>query len=333
MPSSRIFTFTDPHPYQAAIRTVKVEIFPTTKGKFHAELVQIDLHRLWLQRGRENLPRVCHGPVIRERASIEFLVGADQRAFRHNGVDVSPGEIVVNDWNSAHRRSFAPHHWGSISLTPAHLAAAGRALAGRELTVRSVTHVVRPAPALMTRLLTLHGHAAQLAKTAPERLAHPEVARSLEQTLIHVMIQCLVEGTVIEMDASAQNHKAAISKFEEFLAANCVRPIYLSDICTATGVSESTLRRCCHEHLGMGPIHYLRLRRMHLVRAALMHADPATSTVTGIATDHGFWELGRFSVEYRTLFGESPSATLHRPPDDRRIAQNRPFDLPLIDFA
>jgi AraC-like DNA-binding protein len=49
---------------------------------------------------------------------------------------------------------------------------------------------------------------------------------------------------------------------------------------------------------------------MHLVRRVLLQADPSKSTVTRIVTDHGFWELGRFSVSYRALFGESPSETL-----------------------
>jgi AraC-like DNA-binding protein len=42
-----------------------------------------------------------------------------------------------------------------------------------------------------------------------------------------------------------------------------------------------------------------------------MSADSKRATVTEIATSFGFVELGRFSVEYRKAFGESPSQTLH----------------------
>jgi AraC-like DNA-binding protein len=65
----------------------------------------------------------------------------------------------------------------------------------------------------------------------------------------------------------------------------------------------------------MGPIRFLTLRRMHLVQRALSRADPSSATVTRIVTDHGFWELGRFSVAYRALFGEMPSETLRRKPE------------------
>jgi transcriptional regulator GlxA family with amidase domain len=51
--------------------------------------------------------------------------------------------------------------------------------------------------------------------------------------------------------------------------------------------------------------------RLSAARGALLTANRKQVTVTEIATSFGFVELGRFSVEYRKVFGETPSQTLH----------------------
>ena len=124
-----------------------------------------------------------------------------------------------------------------------------------------------------------------------------------------------------------------MARFEDLLEAKPCEPLYLAEVCKAVGASERSLRLYCQEYLGVSPIRYLYLRRMHLAHRALVLADSGASTVTEIATAHGFWELGRFSVEYRTLFGELPSVSLRRSPHDNSTHQNRPFDVGARRFA
>jgi len=78
---------------------------------------------------------------------------------------------------------------------------------------------------------------------------------------------------------------------------------------------------------GTSPIRFLRAARYDRVREALGRAEP-TETITEIAAKWGFGHLGRFSVEYRRRFGESPSATLRRARDASPTSLAR---LPRLD--
>jgi AraC-like DNA-binding protein len=332
VPWSKVLTFTDPFPYQATIRAADLELFPTARGKFHAELTQVCMNQLWMQRFHQNLPLVVAGAIKAGRRIISFLTTAKPTAMQHRGMDVSSGDIIVNDSDVLHQRTGAGFRMGGMSLPTGDFDVAYRAITGREFTALHLTHLARPSPTRMSQLLRLHEAVGQIAKTAPDVLQLPEVVRSLEQQLIHLMVRCLADGAFSGMTAGSRRHDIIVVRLEEFLAENPDTPLYLTEICAAIGVAERTLRAACEEHLGMGPIRYLGLRRMHLVRRALLRADPS-KTVTQVATDHGFWELGRFAVAYRALFGESPSATLHRPSDDMKIFLDRPSSLAESRFA
>ena len=89
---------------------------------------------------------------------------------------------------------------------------------------------------------------------------------------------------------------------------------YLSveQLAAAAGVSERTLRDAFQQYVGVAPVRYLNRRTLHQVRRALKAADSSMATVTEIATKFGVWQLGRFARDYRYLFGELPSETLHQ---------------------
>ncbi len=86
--------------------------------------------------------------------------------------------------------------------------------------------------------------------------------------------------------------------------------IRLEDLCAYAGVGLRTLQRCFASYFQVSPIAYIKARRLNSTRRDLVSADPFNDSVTRIALNNGFSHLGRFSVEYRVHFGESPSETL-----------------------
>ena len=73
MPSSAVHTFTGPDAYHANIRRAQVvQGVVITRGEYRSELTRTDLHRLWMQRGDENLARVLNFAPAGERVPILF---------------------------------------------------------------------------------------------------------------------------------------------------------------------------------------------------------------------------------------------------------------------
>ena len=315
MVDSALATFTDVDEYNASIYGVRAESVVTLRGDFRVKWTGVRLDRLSIQRSEETLPRVANQAVDPKLCGILFATRQNQPSAHFTGVEVPPSDLVFFGVSSqGHNRIPAAYHWGSISLTHAELAAAGELLLGRELTAPSVTQRIRLPSDRQLRLANLNKAVAFLAETAPDILAKPEVARAMEQALAEAMVASVALEDAADIRSAPHHHWAVMRRLEEFLEANLDKTIYLQELCKAAAVPYSTLRNYCQEQLGTSPKRYLWLRRMHLARRALHMADPAAATVTDIATAYGFWELGRFSVAYRAMFGELPSASLRQMP-------------------
>ena len=316
MADSATRSFCDPEEHAAAIRAGKVKLLVTAPGTFRSRLTRIDLDRLWMQRGRESLSYVACSAVHKGRSPIFFLAGTGDRPIMHSGRELPPLKLhFYADGTEHYRRTYGQCEWAAMSLPSDDLAAAGRAIAGRDLTAPRANRLIQPPAHLMLRLMRLHEAAAHLATEVPDILAHPEVARAMEDELVRAMVACLTEGQGAGQRGRGHHRQLVMRRLERVLEANQDKPLYLTELCAAVGASSRALRNHCQEHLGMSPHRYLWLRRMNLARRALALADPTATTVAAIANDHGFGELGRFAISYRELFGEVPSVTLRRAPD------------------
>ena len=101
-----------------------------------------------------------------------------------------------------------------------------------------------------------------------------------------------------------------VSETDNYVDAAGERPVHISELCSALKVSRRTLHRAFDDTLGIGPVTYLRRRRLSAIRSILKQSDPATISIGDLAFEYGFPEPGRFAAYYRDHFGETPSETL-----------------------
>jgi AraC-like DNA-binding protein len=154
------------------------------------------------------------------------------------------------------------------------------------------------------------------ATSVVRRLYDPDVSSVSVQVLQRAMLIPFVMGLAFDTEQpevrTAQPGASLVRKVEDWIEDIPGYKVHSLDICAAFDVSLRTLQRAFHETVGMGPMAYLARRRLAKVRSILLSASPDKTTVTQVAVECGFWELGRFSVSYRRMFGESPSRTLAR---------------------
>jgi hypothetical protein len=168
MPSSAVRTFSDPDDYAAAIRQGTVEMTITGRGQFSAKLVQITLHRLWMQRFSDSLPRVSHIAGWGGRAVIGFRTYPGPNLVA-SGVEMQPTNIVrYSEGQNYYRRSSGFAAYGSMSLPVEEIAAVGEAFAAVDLTPPRDAMLITPSRAAMARLQRLHAGRGSWRKMPPK---------------------------------------------------------------------------------------------------------------------------------------------------------------------
>lgn len=111
-------------------------------------------------------------------------------------------------------------------------------------------------------------------------------------------------------DRAAAHQRRFVEEAERHLRAHIHEPVRVSALCRIVGLSERGLRNAFYAVHGVGPRHWILTERLQCARRALIEMPSGHVSVTGVATDHGFYELGRFARTYRDTFGETPSETL-----------------------
>ena len=101
-----------------------------------------------------------------------------------------------------------------------------------------------------------------------------------------------------------------VRRAERFMNNHLDKRISLSQLVAASGVSERTLQAGFQRYLGTTPLRKLKALRLQAVHGVLLETNDEKVRVTEIAASFGFYQFGRFSADYKDMFGVLPSKTL-----------------------
>ena len=97
---------------------------------------------------------------------------------------------------------------------------------------------------------------------------------------------------------------------EEYMRLHLHNSVRISQICQMANTSERVLEYAFNKIYGLSPKRYLTILRLNKARKLLKNVNGSEANVTSVAMSCGFRHMGRFSAEYKNMFGELPSRTL-----------------------
>lgn len=134
---------------------------------------------------------------------------------------------------------------------------------------------------------------------------------NFEINLISLLLNSQPHNYSLELERRLQGKPSYLNYIESLFKENLSQPLKLSELEKILGISRERLYRDFHTYFGQSPVAYLRNLRFEETYKRLKEIKP-WENVSSIAMDCGFQQLGRFSQEYKTRFGEFPSETLKK---------------------
>lgn len=313
--SSCIFT-SDACQHAASLPDWSQEYLQLSPGRFSGEIVEASTGPI--QVFRETLNQ-CVDEKAHPRPDT-YTIGVP--------IEVEPGgfwqgrELVPDSLmtlNPNEELHFRTPRQSSILVTVVDRAAFERhALASvgidvQPLIARSRAEQVRPDLAQQYRATLNNVLACSI--TTPEVLEYPASSRAMTEAVMNAALLALRARPSTSEQLRYGHHvqRAIVERARNHILADPENPPTVSALSAHLKMSRRGLHHAFINVLGINAATFLRYVRLHGVRKELLRAGNDQS-VSAVAYKWGFWHMGMFSSYYKTLFGETPSATLRHPP-------------------
>ncbi len=302
----------DPSIYRQLVRPWELCNTPTESGDFGYHMQYVIMPGITLYREKYNLGCQIQGLSPANIFVLSVPLQTDMRSS-YCGVPVCTSSLPIALPGGMETRFHTGHDHIILLmelrllaeyLPPEYYSALQRSANNHQLP-SSVTKVKPFGRWLLELLNSVH--------LKPDILKYSVTAHSIREDLLNRLMD------VIHIPDSSP-HKTNLSKRSlgmkralEFLREEDISSVSIPKISRAAEVSLRTLEYAFRDTFGLTPLAYLRLQRMHAARHTLRVSSPETTTVIAVASEFGFYQPGKFAVDYRKFFNEPPSQTLKQP--------------------
>jgi AraC-like DNA-binding protein len=334
MPRILSAEFTELEEFSRAMQDGAAENIQLGAGPLRLSLALAEFGPLRVHTNTVDNSYLARAQVHRDRWGIFFDLGAMPRASRINGFPLGRSSaVLIGPGAELHALADKGQEWAMITLASSSVAALLDGAAGPRAGQAAIV------PDLLARapiLAALSRDVSALVRIDPTRLAGSAVAGAMLEAIMGAIGEGLAakeppRGAV----RAARSQMRLVGSAVEFLGATLGSPVYTEAVSAAVGAGPRALNAAFRAVYGVALQQYLLTRRLDLARRQLRDPDGPT-LIKQIALDAGFWHFGRFSLAYRQMFGETPSATLARralrssfvpgvcaPPHSAHIKQSR----------
>jgi AraC-like DNA-binding protein len=286
--------------YSDKIHQAGAVSFMTAPGTRPWNFAQYPLNRTVLHFGSVAGGAIIHG-TTRSNLYLWFLESAncpDRIAF-DGRITKSPGIVMIPPASHFTFACTGPARWISL-LVELTNGGFNKYLA----PIETIKIMMAPQVAELVRLVD-----AATAARKVINLGGLERLQATETSLLG-LLDTILSNSVADRRYFDEGSEESISQFLECLRRDSQSPVLT--LARAAGVSERTLHRLCWKYFQMGPKRYSKIRQLNLVRRAIRQSHSTAGSITAILSEHGVTEFGRFAIEYKALFNESPTETLQR---------------------
>lgn len=298
-------TFTDYDAFTESIREASMTMRLSALGIPKWTLQTVDVGSLRLQKGFEGGGSIAEGATFSEGWTFYHQM----LPVHTNGQIANKAEVFVAPPRGEFCIACQPiHEWTTVFIPTSKLFASPQEL---DFASNAKPMLLKPPPCATKRFISLVHRFLAAAKEHPELLQSPAAAGNFQEELLSAAKLLFAKCALVENRHFVRWYRQAKITTE---LAMC-RPdlsLSISDLAHQSGMAERTLRTAFQKCFGVSPIEYLRVRRLNQARQLLELASAGETTVTQIAFQLGFWDLGRFAKAYHQLFGKFPSETLRR---------------------